>query len=195
MKIKSLHVASILAIALSFTFGIYGQAKPPAAATDKNKTDLETFQEKYGTVVIQGYTRLPSIRSGMTGSFSVLVKEFRSPASNLKTKGLVVEIDDGERYSSTARSFVEYAEIDSLLKGIEYISKIDKAVTSLDQFEAQYKTKDDFSVTVFSTRENKLSVSLRVGSIGSKSVFLDVSKLPEVVALFESAKAKLDALP
>jgi hypothetical protein len=169
------------------------QAKPAATpATDKGKTDLELFSEKYGTVVVQGYTRLPSITT-TGGRFTATVKEYRTP-SGTKVKGLVFEVDDLERYSSAARSFVEYGELDSLMKGIDYVSKIDKTVTTLENFEAKYSTKDEFEVTVFNGRDGKIQVAVTVGRIGSKSVYLTMDQLPLLVELLTNAKAKLDTL-
>lgn len=167
-------------------------------APAKPKTELEAFQESYGSVMVRGYTQLDPIRAAGIGggTLRVSVREGRSPSSNARVKGLIVEIDTGERYASSGRSFVEYGEIDSLIKGIEYIAKLDKSVTTLSNFEAEYKTKGDFAITVFSgSSSGKLSANASVGSIGSKSVFLLIEQLPDIVVKLKEAKAILDTLP
>lgn len=165
----------------------------PNNSESKSKTELEVFQEKYGSVIVKGFTDLPAIR-GLGGTFKITVREFRDPATTRKIKGLQVEVDTGERYSSSAASFIEYGEIDSLIKGIDYVAKIDKSVTTLANFEAQYKTKGEFEITVFNDLKGELSVALRAGRIGAKTVFFTLATLPKVVAQLQEAKAMLDAL-
>ena len=186
---------------LTFTLSIIGlmffispisaQVKP--VGTEKPKTDLELFQEKYGTVIVQGFSRVGVIK-GIGGTFQITVKEYKTSNTSTKVKGLLVEIDTGERYSSSARSFIEFSEIESLIKGITYISKIDKTATTLESFQADYTTKDDFRVSVFNDSAGKLNAAIKVGSIGGKTIYVDVSMLADLLAKLESAKASLDVL-
>lgn len=190
MKLRLLLVLFGLLAGYSFS-----QSTPAQSA--KPKTELETFQEKYGTVMVRAFSRTESIRAGGIGGgmIQISVREIRSASTNTKVKGLVVEIDTNERYASSGRSFVEYGEIDSLIKGIEYIAKVDKSVTTLSNFEAEYRTKGDFALTVFNGSDGKLMVSASVGTIGSKSVFLTLDQLSDVIARLKESKAILDGLP
>jgi hypothetical protein len=180
---------------LSFGQTAATQSLPGSSArSDKPKTDLEQFQERYGAVIVQGFSKTALLK-GVGGSFSIYVKEFKNAANNTKVKGLVVDIETDERFSSNARSFIEYGEVESLIKGIEYISKLDKGVTTLANFEAKYKTKDDFSITVFnSSYDGKLSVAITIGNIGRKTIYLEIAQLPELMSQFQKAKLALDAL-
>jgi hypothetical protein len=193
--LKPNTVIFVLFLICSFAASAFTQANTSGAPPrgEKPKTDLEAFQEKYGAVIVKGYSELPAIR-GSSGTFQITIREFRNPGTNSKVKGLVVEIDPDEKYASSARSFVEYAEIDSLIKGIVYISKIDKSVTTLTNFEAEYKTKGSFSVTVFNSSAGGIRASLEVGSYGSKSIFVSTAELDGVVTQLQQAKAMLDAL-
>jgi hypothetical protein len=192
MKIKLL--ASVTFALIAFCSNVFSQAKPAATPTDtKPKTDLELFQEKYGAVIVKGYSELPVI-NGSGGSFQLTVMEFRNPGTGSKVKGLIAEVTPGERYATSSRSFVEYGEIDSLINGIGYISKIDKNVTTLQSFEARYTTKGDFEVTVFSRTNGGSGVALTAGRYSSKNVFLDQAALTTLVAQLQQAKTMLDAL-
>lgn len=166
-------------------------AQQQATPTSKPKTDLESFQEKFGSVIIKGYSEVGSLLvRGKKLTFSA--REVRDAVTNTKVKGLVVEIDSQERFSSSKRSFVEYNEIASLLRGIEFISKIDNSVTSLSNFEASYQTKGDFGVTVFNSSGNILSVAVSVGSTGKETVFGDMTLLSKISELIQKAKDTLD---
>lgn len=185
-----IYIYSLIAI-LVFSAAVTTQTQP--TAKDKPKTELETFQEKYGVVVIKSFSRLGQIK-GLNGTFKILVMEFRNPTNNTKVKGLVVEVETSEKYSNSARSFIEYDEIDSLIKGIGYISKIDKSVTRLNSFEARYKTKGEFEITVFNDAEDKLNAVLSVGSYSQKSVYINLEILATVISELEKAKSVLDGI-
>jgi hypothetical protein len=188
----------ILLFAFSFILGaveVFSQTPAAASAVDaKPKTELEAFQAKYGSVIVKGYSELSPATTGSGGSLQLRVMEFRNPSNNTKVKCLVAEIDPSERYASTARSFIEYGELDSLIKGVLYISKIDKSVTTLQSFEAQYTTKDDFEVTVFNRSSGEIGVAVSVGRFGSKSLFLSAEQLASFVTQLQQAKTMLDAL-
>lgn len=186
-----------LCLALLTASCVTAFAQTPAAAAanadNKNKTELELFQEKYGSVIVKGFSDLTPI-VGTSGSFQFTLMEFRNPSSASKVKGLVAEVDPAERYSSSVRSFIEYGEIDSLIKGITYISKIDKTVTTLQNFEARYATKGEFTITVFNSSAGETRVALTVGRIGAKSIFVEQAALATLVTQLQQAKASLDAL-
>jgi hypothetical protein len=188
MKVNLLILLSIISLA---SLNAFTQTTP--TPDPKSKTDLELFQEKYGSVIVKGYTNLPEI-TGLGGTFKITVREFLDAATAKKIKGLQVEVDKVERYSTPARSFIEYGEIDSLIKGINYVAKIDKSVTTLTQFEAKYATKGEFSVTVFNNSSGKLEAAVTAGRIGSKSVFVSLETLTKIVAQLQEAKVMLDAL-
>ncbi len=179
-----------LLLILTLSFAAFGQTQTAQPA--KPKTELESFQEKYGVVVVKTFSDV----SEMTGSGGVLkiqARALKNPSAGSKVRGLVVEIDSTEKYASSARSFIEYDEIDSLIKGIAYISKIDKSVTTLESFEAEYKTKGDFSITVFSNRQGGVRAALSVGSYSQKNVFIKLEDLAVLITNLEKAKNVLDA--
>ncbi len=179
---------SILLI-LVFAACAFGQAKETIPT--KTRTDLEAFQEKYGVVVIKSYSNVGRM-TGTGGTFSLQALTLNNPTNNTKVRGLVVEVETSERYSSSARSFVEYDEIDSLIKGIDYISKIDKSKTPLDLFEAKYTTKGGFEIVVFNNSQDKLSVAISVGSYGSKTIYVKLEDISTLVLNLQNAKAILD---
>ncbi|HSK73338.1 MAG TPA: hypothetical protein VK892_16680 [Pyrinomonadaceae bacterium] len=188
-----MKIITTLVFCLIFSAFAFGQDKAQVNQTAKPKTELELFQEKYGTVIVKSYSKISQIR-GIGGTFQIMAMEFRNPSNNTKVNGLVVEINTTDRYANSARSFIEYDEIDSLIKGINYVSKVDKSVTSLDSFEARYKTKGDFEVVVFNDEQGKLGVALSVGSIGQKTIYLEMDGLNNLVTQLQQAKNTLNTV-
>ncbi len=126
-------IGVLLFASVGFAHGQQTKEPPPPA------TKLEEFSAKTGIVVIRGFSTIGEVR-GM-GSVTITAREFRD-ASNpkLRQTGLTVEVKESGRLERESTSFVDYDEIDSLLRGIDYISKIERNVTSLKDFEAEYRT-------------------------------------------------------
>ncbi len=160
-------------------------APPPA-------TKLEEFSAKTGIVVIRGFETIGEVR-GM-GSVTVTAREFRD-ASNpkLRQTGLTLEVKESGRLEREGISFVDYDEIDSLLRGIDYISKIERNVTSLKNFEAEYRTKGDFGITTFNERGGSIGVAVSSGRFGKVSAYLKLSDLPQLRTYIVNAKALIDS--
>ncbi len=155
-------------------------------------TKLEEFSAKTGIVVIRGFSTIGEVR-GM-GSVTVTAREFRD-ASNpkLRQTGLTVEVKESGRLERESISFVDYDEIDSLLRGIDYISKIERNVTSLKDFEAEYRTKGDFGITTFNERGGSIGVAVSSGRFGKVSAYLKLSDLPQLRTNIVNAKAVIDS--
>ncbi len=157
--------------------------KPPA-------TKLEAFQARTGSVVIRGFTTVAEIR-GLGAIVGVDAREFTDASDSKRITGIAIQVKETGRLERENRAFIDADEIESLLKGIEYIEKIGKNVTKLDNFEADYKTKGDLRITVFSSSKGEISASVAVGRIGRTSAFLNLSQLGELRKAVLAARALL----
>ena len=88
-------------------------------------------------------------------------------------------------------SYIDVDEIDSLVKGIEYISKVSKDVTTLDLFEVDYRTKGDLRITVFNSSRGEISASVSSGTIGRTNAFIKLAELDKLRNLILTAKSKI----
>lgn len=165
-------------------------------ATDTSKrvaaTKLEAFSARTGVVLIKGFTTIGMVGGGR-GSVSVDARELRD-AGNTKSRefGITMEVKESGRLERENISYIDADEIDSLLRGIDYISKIESSVTTLGNFEAVYKTKGDFSITTFSYN-GEINVAVTSGRIGATKAFLSLSDLTRLKTYIVEARAKLDA--
>lgn len=186
----------ILALLLLSPFAVHPQtvSSPQTAKPTPNesKTTLETFQAKTGVVIVKGFTRLGTMR-GIGGTVEVSSREFTDAQTGKKAYGIVVEVKETGRLERSNRSYVDYEEIDSLVKGVDYIARMDKTVTKMDSFEAQYSTKGDLSITVFNDYEG-LQVGITTGRIGGTSAFFKLADLPGFRKLVTDAKSRIDAI-
>ncbi len=169
------------------------QRQQPTPTPQESQTKIETFQAKRGAVIVKNYTTIGTL-TGTGGAAEVTSYEFVDAQTGRKQYGIGVEVKQNTRLEREERSFIDYDEIDSLLQGIDYISKIDPTITKLKNFEAQYKTVGDFSITTFNDSSGEISVAISSGRIGKVSVYLKLTRLAEFRKLIADAKAALDAV-
>lgn len=176
----------ILATLLTFPLICFSQEQ-----VDGNKTPpatkLEAFSARTGIVLVKGYTSLGTV-NGM-GRVSIDVREFRD-ASNPKSAqyGVAFEVKESGRLERENTSFIDEDEIDSLIRGLDYIGKIERSVTAFGNFEAHYKTKGDLSFVVFSGRGGEISFAVSSGRIGKTQAYLKISDIEQIRSLLDQAK-------
>lgn len=160
------------------------------AAEEAPKTKLEEFQSQKGFVLIKGHTDIGSV-SELLGTISVHAMELTRLGSDLKQSGIVIDVSDSD--GREERSFIDYDEIDSLLKGIDIIIKATSNVTKLKNFEAQYCTNGNLDITTYSGENGKVSASVESGYFRSRVAYISLEKLARFRELIVKAKATLDA--
>ena len=141
---------------------------------------------------IRGYSEVGTLH-GMGGDVAVDAREFRdgSNPNSPKTTGISITIKEAGGLERENTSYIDIDEIDSLVKGIEYISKVGKDVTLLDQFEVDYRTKGDLRITVFNSSKGEISASVSSGTIGRANAFIKLVELDKLRDLILAVKSKI----
>jgi hypothetical protein len=155
-------------------------------------TNLEEVEAKTGGVVIKNYTIIGSV-SGFGGAVSVTDYEFVDVQSGRKEYGIGVEIDESGRSerADVEKIYVDYDEMDSLIKGMDYIIKLEHSAT-MENFEAQYKTRAELTVTTFNRATGTLRAAISSGSVGRARVGLTLGSLADFRKLIVDARTALD---
>ena len=154
-------------------------------------TKLEAFQSRSGFVMIRGYTTAGAIR-GIRGNVTVDARDFRDASDpTRRVTGISISIKETSRLESNI-SFIDYDEIEGLLKGIDYITRADSEVTKLENFEVEYRTKGYFRVIVYNDSRGQLSVALTSGRDGRTSAYLELEDLELFRKLIVAAKSYLE---
>lgn len=182
---------TLLAACIFFLFVGSAQAQVQQKAPEP-QTKVETFQARTGVVLIKNFSEIAVLR-GLGGAVTVVSFEFIDAQTGKKEYGISIEAKESGRLEREGRAYVDYDEIDSLLKGVDYISKVDASQTKLKNFEANYKTKGELQVSVFNDREGT-ETAVSVGRIGRVSVYFKPDKFQEFRKIIVDAKAVLDAI-
>jgi len=173
---------------------LYGSANAQAPNTmpQEPRTALEAFEKQTGTVIIKGYSEIGSV-SGF-GTVSVECMELIEVSAGVRQLGIVIEVKESGALDRSDRCFIDYDEMEPLLKGIDYISKVTCSSTRLLNFEAIYKTKGDFRVLTFSSGSGKIEAVVSSGYIGAVSALISMPKLSELRTIIWHAKQTLDEI-
>ena len=161
--------------------------------TNAPRTELEAFEAQTGTVIIRGASQVGSVL-GQTGAVSVRSKESKDTSTRSKVYGIAVGLSENNRPEDT--TIIDYDELDSLLNGIDYITKLNRTVTTLPSFSAAYTTKGGLRIAAFSSnnRPGTIQAVLQSSHRIKSRVLLAPDQLAKFRALVQQAKSDLDAL-
>jgi hypothetical protein len=185
----------IPALLLLFVLGGVCKAQRPRPAPtpdpyDEYLTKLEMLLEKTGVVVVKGSTNVGSI-SGTRGAATFTSWEMLDAQTGRSEYGISVLISDTGRPEGSEIAYVDFDELDALIKGIEHIIKLDASATRLARFEAQYRTRGGLSVFRFNTLGG-FGTAISTGGIRGPRLILRPTGLVEFRDLLESARSIID---
>ena len=153
------------------------------------RTKLEAFEERYGTVIMKGFTQVTAIE---VRGVRVDAVELQDLPRATRAMGVVVVVGSGGEKPQENRAFIDYEEIDALLSGIDAVSKVNESMTKLVGFEGKYRTLGDFEITVFRQTRTGTAVSLTTGVCNQARVTMSLDDLARVRAMLVDAETKLD---
>lgn len=167
--------------------------RPLACEPFEPRTKLEEFDGRYERVMIKGFTHVAAFNA-RGGDVRVDAIELKEAGSATRALGIVVAVrETGERPRDN-RSFVDYEEIESLLKAIESIARTNETVTKLVSFEARYRTPGDLELIVFRQSRSGTAASLTSGICDRTTVLLTLDELERLKGILVEAKTRLDEI-
>ncbi|MBE4111914.1 hypothetical protein HJ114_22970 [Vibrio parahaemolyticus] len=182
---KKLSVIALVLLSCSVSANNLKDTVPEA------KTKLEQFSAKTGVVLVRGFQKIGTANGLYNTLVNVESKEFTNVTSGQKEYGITIEAfkEDG-RYDKKHTTYIDFDEIDSLIAGIDYISKIKPDVTKFEDFQADYSTKGDLKISTFSSG-GKVMAAVSSGKIGGVAAYYNLEDLAKIKALIIKAKAKI----
>ena len=143
------------------------QAQETTLTTNAPRTEIELFELQTSTVIVKGIGQMATLNME-TGTIFVRVKETADIGTGRKLYGLTIGF--AESNQPREKLVVDYDELESLLNGSDYLSKISYDVTPLPSFEAAYTTKSGLRIVAYSSR--------RQGGIQTFLQFGDNPRIP-----------------
>lgn len=185
----------IYALLLLSLLGVAAHAQRPRPTPtpdpyDEYLTKMELLLEKTGTVVVKGSTTVGTI-NGLRGTATFTSWEMVDTQANRAEYGISILIADPNRPDASEVAYVDYDELDALIKGVEHLIKLENSATKLSRFEAQYKTGGGLAIFRFNTPGGYGTAVSAEGVRGPRLV-LRPTGLVEFRDMLESAKSVID---
>jgi len=167
-------------------------AKEQQSPVKENKgTNIEQSIIKFGEVIIKNYDKTESFfeeKSKSSAKFGeIRAIEIINPTLNKREHGILIDITiiTPSYYTVStkdARAYVDYDELESLIKGIDYI--VDENNINNNSFKAHYvssyTTKGDLKISIFPSNDIRKCV-IEVKHTGLIISLNDLSKFKELV--------------
>lgn len=168
------------------------------------RTKLEALESRYERVLLKGFSQVANLnlRGVVVRVDAVEMKDSSSAPS--RTLGIVVTLrglserageSRGPNDSRENRSYIDYEEIDPLIRALESIARVNESTTKLASFEARYRTLGDLEAVVFrQARSTGTAASLSSGICDKVTAYLTLDELETLKAHIIEAKTRLDEL-
>jgi hypothetical protein len=167
--------------------------RPLACEPLEPRTKLEAIEGRYERVLIKGFTQVGAFNA-RGGDVRVDALELKEAGAATRALGIVVLVREAGERPRENRSFVDYEEVDSLVKAIESIARVNETVTKLTGFEARYRTSGDLEFNVFRQSRSGTAAALTTGICDKTTVLLTLDELERLKGIILEAKARLDEI-
>ncbi len=197
----SMRLVSLLFLALLSFGSVVAQRpgpefrRPLRCEPFEARTKLEALENDYERVLIKGFTQVATMRI-RGADVRIDAVELKDSGSAMRATGIVIAMREpsGERPSEN-RSFIDYDEIDRLLRAVDFSAKVNETVTKLVGFEARYRTLGDLELIVFRQgRATGTAASVSTGVCDRVTGLLTLDELELFRAHLVEAKARLDEI-
>ena len=167
--------------------------RPLACEPVEPRTKLEAIEWQYERVLVKGFSQIATF-TARDVEVRVDAVELKDTASATRAIGLVIALRETSENPRENRSFVDYDEIDRLLKGLTAIGRVNESVTKLAGFEARYRTVGDLEIVVFRQSRSGIAASLTSGICERVTAPLTLDDLDRLKAHIVEAKTRLDEI-
>ncbi len=192
---RTIRVVSMVAIC---GFAAAGQRpgpqfRRPVCEPIEPRTKLEALDWSYERVLVKGFSQI-AIVGARGANIRVDAVDLKDADSGVRAMGLVIGLTETSENPHENRSFVDYDEIDKLLRAIDAVARANESITKLASFEARYRTPGDFEVSVFRQSRSGAAVSISSGVCDRVTGVLTLDDLDRLKAHIVEAKARLDEI-
>ena len=167
--------------------------RPLACEPLEPRTKLEEIESRYERVITKGFTQYATLNVRAV-EVRLDAVEMKDTANSTRALGFIIALRESGDKPRENRSFIDYEEIDQLIKGMEAVSKVNETMTKLAGFEARYRTLGDLEINVFRQTRSGTAASLLSGICDRVTGFLTLDDLDKLRGHLIEAKARLDEI-
>jgi hypothetical protein len=160
------------------------------------QTKLDLVDGQRGHVIVRGSTHIMTLQA-RGGSIRVDAIELRDQTDQTTTSGVLLELRELKPEATNAAdevsTYIDYDEIDGLIKAWDAVAKADDTITKLADFEARFRTRGDLEIAVFrQTPGGAIAAAVTGGLCDRVKVLLSLDELSRLRYMILQARARLD---
>jgi hypothetical protein len=167
--------------------------RPLACEPSEPRTKLEAIEWQYESILIKGFSQIATVNA-RGADIRVDALELKEAGAATRALGIVVALREPGDTPRENRAFIDYDEIDRLLRGLETIARVNETVTKLANFEARYHTLGDLEIIVFRQSRSGTAASVSAGLCNRVTSLLTLDELDRLKAHIVEAKTRLDEI-
>ncbi|HWN10734.1 MAG TPA: hypothetical protein VNO50_15955 [Pyrinomonadaceae bacterium] len=167
--------------------------RPLACEPLEPRTRLEAIESRYERVITKGFSQFATISTRGT-EIRLDAIEMKDTGDSTRAIGLVIALRELADNPRENRAFIDYQEIDRLIKGMESVARVNETITKLAGFEARYRTLGDLEINVFRQTRTGTAASISSGICDRVTALLTLDDLGKLRGHIIEAKARLDEI-
>jgi len=167
--------------------------RPLACEPLEPRTKLEALEWRYESVLIKGFSQIATLNA-RGADIRVDAIELKDVGAATRALGIVIALRETDDTPRENRAFIDYDEIDRLLRALDSIARVNETVTKLAGFEARYRTLGDLEIVVFRQARSGTAASFSAGLCDRVTGLITLDDLDRLKAHIVEAKTRLDEI-
>lgn len=167
--------------------------RPLACEPAEPRTKLEALEWRYESVLIKGFTQIATLNA-RGADIRIDAVELKDAGASTRALGILIALKETGDTPRENRAFIDYDEIDRLLRALDSIARVNETVTKLASFEARYRSLGDLEIVVFRQGRSGTAASITSGICDRVTGLLTLDELDRLKAHIVEAKARLDEI-
>ena len=173
---------------LLLSFGLLTVSQ--AQTTNAPRTYFDAFYATPDVVLVKGMSIIGTLSAQINYPVEVRAEQLTS----LQTSNTVYAVSVRTRVSKQPQiDYIDYDELDGLIRGIHQMSQADASITTMDNFEVVYRTRSGLSLAKINVGA-KMVIAMKSGDVNGQRNQMAAFVLDDFGRLLVSAKAKIDAV-
>lgn len=184
----------LLVLALGLALGANAQTPATVATvqiTNAPKTTFETINLTTDTLLIKGSSVIGTLDSQITYPVEIRAERVTNPSTSNHVYAVSLRTQFGEKMTQV--DYIDYDELDTVIRAVQYISQANSTVTPLDNFETVIRTKSGLSIAKVG-HGNKVVIAMTPGYANAARNQMASFVLDDLGRYLTAAKAKIDSV-
>jgi hypothetical protein len=162
-----------------------------AQTTNAPRTYFDAYKSSIDATIVRGVSSIGALTGQVAYPVEIRVERLTVQPSTNTTYAVVVRTRLPRNVSQV--DYIDYDELDGLLRGLQLMSQASHANTPMEDFEVVYRLRSGFSVAKISNGNN-IIIALKCGDANGTRNQIAPYVLDDLQKLLAAAKAKIESI-